>query len=109
MLWYSLETRHLVEAQRRSTEIDRHPWLLALTLKTHLIGAEGDFPLGAEHLWLPIRNVGASPAFDVRVDLTGTVDGEAVETETFLKQRLGRIIVPNDTLHFEDRRRSAAF
>jgi hypothetical protein len=103
ILWYSIQTRRLVDAQERSTEIDKHPWLLATTLDAQWLAAGDDFPLGGEHLWLPIKNSGVSPAFKVQVHAAYAyaVEGHAVESEKSSRQVTGQLIVPNDTLLFE--------
>lgn len=73
LLWYTVETRGLRLEQVRSrkqqdaeNELRSHPWLRATGLKPDWKANEGPGLLGRWVVYLPITNVGASPAFDVR-------------------------------------------
>jgi hypothetical protein len=103
VLWYAIETRELVEGQERATELDRHPWLEATNLRPERIAppSEGR-PLGGFQIWLPITNVGHTPAIDLEVDALTTVSnvdiGQTIEAR---EKRFGQTLVPRDVLHQE--------
>ncbi len=62
VLWYAVETRRLVRGQERTAKISRHPWLEATNLKPEVIQPSHEIPLSGYHIWLPITNVGDTPA-----------------------------------------------
>jgi hypothetical protein len=69
VLWYAIETRRLVLGQERTVEISRHPWLEATTLKPEVRrSGDWEFPLDGYHVWLPITNVGNTPAVELEID-----------------------------------------
>jgi len=103
VLWYAIETRRLVVGQERASELDRHPWLEATNLKPERIAppSEGT-PLGGFHVWLPITNVGHTPAIDLEIDaLTTVADVDIGRTVEAREKRVGQTLVPRDVLHQE--------
>src|SRR5262249_3927293 len=63
VLWYAIETHKLVVGQERTAEISRHPWLEATNLKPELRQvSDWGFSCRGYHVWLPITNVGTTPA-----------------------------------------------
>jgi hypothetical protein len=102
VLWYSWETRRLVDTQRRANELDQHPWLSATSLRIEEIGpSEGTFAFGGHGVWLPIENVGRTPAFDVNVAVDVSVpDRDSGGAPKHLQKKArDQVIVPRDQLH----------
>lgn len=91
VLWYSLETRRLVRIQREVAEIQDHPWLkvrawphrrpLPRTVET---------PFGGTIAYLPILNVGRTPALFRSL----TVEWERMEGSTEFEVILGTDLNP---------------
>jgi hypothetical protein len=84
VLWYSLETRRLVRAQRDAAEITDHPWLHVAGWPVERPLIEGSMGIfrGVE-VHLPIQNVGHTPALlrDISVSyekLAGSRDCEVI-------------------------------
>lgn len=103
ILWYAVETRRLVEGQERTAEIARHPWLVATNLKPELIPhTESEAPFGGYHIWLPITNVGPTPAVDLEIEATTAVSDPSLDRVLEAKEkRTGQTLVPRDVLHQE--------
>jgi hypothetical protein len=103
ILWTTLETRRLVDGQERAAELARHPWLEATNLRPKDIAPRsGDAPFGGYHIWLPITNVGHTPAIDLEIDWTLLIeDPEIDEPARTQDQRVGQTLVPRDVLHQE--------
>jgi hypothetical protein len=99
IVWYSWETSKLVEAQRRSIEIDKHPWLTATNLAPQDIPGGADPGLfGGFRLFLPIRNVGETPAYNVSVQASHTTRVRATPDREGQSEFRNQVIVPGDTL-----------
>lgn len=96
--WYLLETRKLRIANEKSREeaekareIEFHPWLSGSDL-------EIDHPqLSTAAIWLPVKNVGKTPAMNVLFDSEFYFRGESMPS---LTHKLG-FIAPNDVAHFK--------
>ena len=90
ILWYSWETRRLVDAQQEASEIARHPWLSATALKLQRVTLAGAFDL-----WLPIHNNGTTPAYIARIRVDGTPEPLFDARDPVSDE----VIVPGDVLH----------
>lgn len=103
IFWYAIETRRLVEGQERAAELDRHPWLEATNLKPEQIPpGDGEAAFGGYHIWLPITNVGHTPAVDLEITTHITVTDRDVERALEAgEKRVGQTLVPRDVLHQE--------
>lgn len=100
VFWYAIETRRLVAGQERTAEIDRHPWLEATNLKPEEIPPTEGF--GGYHIWLPIKNVGQTPAVDLEIDAMTTVSDPTLDRAVEARERrVGQTLVPSDVLHQE--------
>jgi hypothetical protein len=100
IVWYSWETRRLVDMQQASSDIDKHPWLSATTLKPESQSEGGDhFIFGGFRLWLPVTNVGRTPAYGVQVATRLNGRGHEVALKTPAAPISEQIIVPSDVLH----------
>jgi hypothetical protein len=113
ILWYSLETRRLVDGQRETNEIARHPWLAATSLKPDEIQPTVTAPLGGLRLWLPSENHGTTPAYISNTTVEGElsddsrgarfdprerpVDTQVIVPGDFLSLRLGSLIFTEST------------
>jgi hypothetical protein len=103
IFWYAIETQRLVKGQERAAEIGRHPWLEATNLKPELIPpAHGEASFGGYHMWLPITNVGHTPAMDVEIETMTTITDPSLDRALEAsKKRVGQTLVPRDVLHQE--------
>jgi len=103
VLWYAIETRRLVLGQERTAEISRHPWLEATNLKPEAKGpGDWEFPLRGYHIWLPITNVGGTPALELEVETNLRVlDPSKPRPQEGAGKRVGQTLVPRDALHLE--------
>lgn len=103
IFWYAIETRRLVQGQERAAEIGRHPWLEATNLKPEPIPpTNGEASFGGYHIWLPITNVGHTPAVDLEIETTTTVTDPGLDQALEASEkRVGQTLVPRDVLHQE--------
>jgi len=103
VLWYAIETRRLVLGQERTAEISRHPWLEATNLKPEVRhSGDWEFAHHGYHVWLPITNVGNTPAIELEVDSSfKVVDPVHPHPEEGSGKRVGQTLVPRDVLHLE--------
>ncbi len=114
MSWNAIETGKLVDGQERTAEISRHPWLKAADLKPEPIsptaqaafgGPTGRAAFGGWHIWLPITNVGHTPAVDLEIEPTTTISDPGFNRPRALRatdaKRVGQTLVPQDALHLE--------
>ena len=104
ILWYTFETRRLVDVQERAGEFDRHPWLKATDLAPTEIapGADQGSPFGGSHIWLPITNMGRTPALDLVVSTKLKVSDPDNRKQLEAGERSeGQTLVPGDVLHIE--------
>lgn len=95
--WYSWETRQLRiatarmrEEAARATEIECHPWLVGSDLKVDL----PDAPVPS--LWLPVKNVGKTPALNVLFVSEFFFRDERIRTTS---HQIG-FVAPNDVANF---------
>jgi hypothetical protein len=99
IIWYSWETRRLVDSHESGAELDKHPWLSSTTLKPEEQPEGADpFLCGGFRLWLPIQNVGRTPALDIRVESRWETADHRLSLAA-LNQSEDQVIVPADTLH----------
>lgn len=72
ILWYSWETRRLLDSQQESAEIMRHPWLSATTLNVvEVTPRPPGAPYGRLAFRLRIDNQGQTPAYVRQITVTG--------------------------------------
>lgn len=96
IVWYSLETRIIRLQHQWETEVRHHPWLKGSDLKIQR-ETEGGGLFGRETLYLPITNVGTTPANDLQVGVTWQLQGEEPSNGT---ERVTEIsLPPGDTSH----------
>jgi len=102
VLWYAIETRRLVGGQERAVEIARHPWLEATNLKPEPIAPGEGKVFGGFRIWLPITNVGSTPALDLKLETTTTITDPSLDLAREASEaRAGQTLVPRDVLHQE--------
>jgi hypothetical protein len=100
IIWYSWETRRLVDSHESGTELDKHPWLSATTLKPEEQPEGADpFLFGGFRLWVPIQNVGTTPALDVRVESRWQTTDHRLNLGALNQPIQDQVVVPTDTLH----------
>lgn len=72
ILWYSWETRRLLDSQQESAEIMRHPWLSSTTLNVEEVTPRpSEAPYGRLVFRLRIDNQGQTPAYVRQITVTG--------------------------------------
>lgn len=72
ILWYSWETRRLLDSQQEAAEIMRHPWLSATTLNAVEVTPPPDeAPYERLVFRLRIDNQGQTPAYVRQISVTG--------------------------------------
>ncbi len=111
ILWYSWETHQLLDLQRESTEITRHPWLSATLLKMAEIEPPSRLPpisptlqvpsYGDVRFRLPINNEGLTPAYIKRITVRGEPDDPSTGYGFLARERgevRNQVIVPHDVL-----------
>jgi hypothetical protein len=100
ILWYTIETRKLRLEQALGNEIQHHPWLKASDLSVSY-NDEGDSFMGRETVCLPITNVGATPAHDLRISVQWQVESEfEILGPNGSPKEIGDIdLAPRDTYH----------
>lgn len=103
IFWYAIETRRLVGVQERAAELDRHPWLEATNLKPEQIPpSDGEAAFGGYHIWLPITNVGHTPAVDLEITTHITLTDRDIERALEAREkRVGQTLAPRDVLNQE--------
>ena len=100
IIWYSWETRRLVDSHESGAELDKHPWLSGTTLKPQEQPEGADpFLFGGFRLWLPIQNVGRTPALDVRVESRWETTDHRLNLAALNQPIQDQVIVPSDTLN----------
>jgi hypothetical protein len=100
IIWYSWETRRLVDSHESGAELDKDPGLFATTLKPEE-QPEGAYPFlfGGFRLWLPNQNVGRTPALDVRVESGWNTTDHRLNLASLNQPIQDQVVVPTDTLH----------
>jgi hypothetical protein len=94
--WYSLETRILRLQQQWNNEVRNHPWLKGSDLKVDR-GDTDIKTLWREIVYLPIQNVGTTPAHDLNLAVKWRVEGDEASTG---EKRIGSVdLPPGDTCH----------
>jgi len=105
LLWYTAETHGLRLEQERlrkqqdaDNELRNHPWLRATDLKPDWKASEETGLFGRWTVYLPITNVGTSPAFDVTTRVEWKLTSADIPQSgegTFRKL----VLAPQDTAH----------
>jgi len=94
--WYSLETRVLRLQQQRDSEVRNHPWLKGSDLKVTWDKEHGGLA-GRDIVYLPVINVGTTPAQDVQITIRWRVEGN--EPSSGEREIGGMVLMPGDTLN----------
>jgi hypothetical protein len=98
LIWYTLETRGLRLQQEFDSEIRNHPWLKGSDLSVKWdkdLGGLG----GRDTIYLPITNVGTTPAQELRVAIQWKVTGN--KNRQGQNQINGLMLAPNETGHLK--------
>jgi len=95
VVWYTLETRRLRLQQDFDSEIRNHPWLKGSDLKLER-EVEGGLA-GSETLFLPITNVGTTPAHNLSIYVAWKIEGENFSAGDKKIEEIN--IASGDTLH----------
>ena len=105
LLWYTVETRGLRLEQGRlrkqqdaDNELRNHPWLRATDLKPDWKAADKETGLfGRWTVYLPITNVGTSPAFDVTTRVEWKVTSDIPQSGESVFRQV--VLAPEDSAH----------
>lgn len=94
--WYSVETRILRLQQQWDSEIRNHPWLKGSDLKVNREDSQAKM-LWREIIYLPIQNVGTTPAHNLNLVVQWRVEGDEASTG---EKHIGSVsLPPGDTFH----------
>lgn len=96
LVWYSVETRLLRLQQQADGEMRNHPWLKGSDLKVDWDKNSGGL-LGRWVVYLPITNVGRTPAHDLKIEVRWRVTGSSRREGS--KEISGIDLAPHDTWH----------
>jgi hypothetical protein len=96
--WYTIETRALRLQQEFDSEIRNHPWLRGSDLSVTWDKDRNVFG-GRDTIYLPITNVGATPAHDLQAEIQWTVAGN--KTRQGQNRIDGLMLAPNETGHLK--------
>jgi hypothetical protein len=102
VVWYTVETRALRLQQEFDNEIRNHPWLKASNLKVDTIdpvSGEAGGICGGDVIYLPVANVGVTPAHDLVVNISWDHKGALPCNGT--KKYEGIVLAPNDACHLK--------
>jgi hypothetical protein len=102
VVWYTVETRALRLQQEFDSEIRNHPWLQASNLKVDRVDPvqNPDVGLcGRDAVYLPVANVGLTPAHDLFVNVRWELEASLPADGTKKYERI--IVAPNDTCHLK--------
>lgn len=97
IFWYTVETHKLRTNYEKGAEIESYPWLTGSDLKVNKNETIENF-IWHETIYLPIKNVGKTPAFDIRVQTNINAQGPDILEK---KEYQDIIIAPGDTYHFK--------
>jgi hypothetical protein len=99
LIWYTIETRGLRLQQAFDSEIRNHPWLKGTDLKIDRVEGESVGMFGRDIVYLPVTNVGVTPAHDIMMKIRWELKGSLpANGETEYKQL---VLAPNDTYHLK--------
>jgi hypothetical protein len=98
LVWYTFETRGLRLQQEFDSEIRNHPWLKGSDLRPNWVKDHGGM-LGRDIVYLPITNVGITPAHDVCIELKWTVTSK--KSKSGQNKITGLVLAPSDTGHIK--------
>ncbi len=96
LIWYTFETRGLRLQQQFDSEVRNHPWLKGSALKIDK-DEESTALIGREIIYLPITNVGVTPAHDLKVVISWQVTGSYPLNKSNKAESLH--LAPGDTHH----------
>lgn len=96
--WYSMETRILRLQQQSESELRNHPWLRGSDLTVNKDKNQGGL-LGREELYLTVKNVGATPAHDLQLNVAWRIEGQ--EPASGQRNIRSITIAPEDTYHMK--------
>jgi len=102
VVWYTIETRALRLQQEFDNEIRNHPWLKATNLKVDKLDPlsdQGAGICGGDAVYLPVTNVGVTPAHDLSIDIRWDHKGGLPSNGT--KKYEGIVLAPNDACHLK--------
>ena len=102
VVWYTVETRALRLQQEFDNEIRNHPWLKGSNLKVDKIdpvSGESGGICGGDVIYLPVTNVGVTPAHDLFVNVRWDHKGGLPSNGTKKYERI--VLAPNDTCHLK--------
>ncbi len=97
IFWYTFETYKLRTAHEKGAEIDSFPWLIGSDLVINKRETIENFVYD-ETIYLPIKNVGKTPAFDIFFQTNINVQGPDILEK---KEYQDIVIAPGDTCHFK--------
>jgi len=97
IFWYTFETYKLRTAHEKSAEIESFPWLRGSDLVINKDETIENF-LWKDTIFLPVRNIGETPAFNLTVQVAFKVQGPDILEQ---KEYQDIIIAPGDTCHFK--------
>jgi hypothetical protein len=101
ILWYSWETRRLLDSQQESGEIARHPWLSATTLDmAEVTPPPMDASYGQVRFRLRIDNQGQTPAYVKHIEVSGRPAPGAAGYRFVAREKpiRNQVIAPRDFL-----------
>lgn len=97
ILWYTFETYRLRINYEKGAEIESFPWLVGSDLVINKRETIESF-IYDETIYLPIKNVGKTPAFDIIFQTNINVQGPDILEK---KEYQDIVIAPGDTCHFK--------
>jgi hypothetical protein len=81
---------------------NHHRRLNATNLEPEFIlPSDGEAAFGGFRIWLPITNMGHTPAFDLEITARIEVMNQGVEQVSLPEKRAGQTLIPRDVLHHE--------
>jgi hypothetical protein len=95
--WYTFETYRLRTNYEKGAEIESFPWLIGSDLKVNINETIENF-LWSDTIYLPIKNVGKTSAFNIIFQTNIDVQGPDILEK---KEYQDIIIAPGDTYHFK--------
>ena len=99
VVWYTVETRVLRLQQEFDSEIRNHPWLKGSNLKIDRVEDENAGMFGRDVIYLPVTNVGVTPAHNIFVNVRWELKGRL--SSNGVKKYNQLVLAPNDTCHLK--------
>jgi hypothetical protein len=97
VIWYTVETRAYRLQQEFDGEIRNHPWLKGSSLNVDWKKDEGGL-LGRDIVYLPISNVGTTPAQDLAITVAWRIEGKDRKGSNKI---FASHLAPGDTHHIK--------